>query len=174
MLQIITGSMFSGKTTELLRRLINYSISDYKVICLNHELDNRDDLLSIHNPLYNINNKLKIDFIKSKTIDLEKLEKYDVIGIDEAQFFSELVEKVLYLLEKEKIIIVSGLITDFSKKKFGNIIDLIHHCDTITKLDAICEYCKKPAIFSKRLSENKEQIETGGKDKYIPVCRKHY
>ena len=82
-------------------------------------------------------------------------------------------------MENKKHIIIATLIADFKGNKFGKVLDLIPICDEIIKLDSYCIECSKEkkikkAIYSKRITKNKESIDIGGSDKYIAVCREHY
>ena len=93
--------------------------------------------------------------------------------INEGQFFEDLYEVVDILVNKyNKIVYVGGLDGDYKMKKFGNILDLIPICDSVEKLTAICSSCKSTAAFTKRITEEDEQLLIGSSDKYIPVCRK--
>jgi thymidine kinase len=105
----------------------------------------------------------------------EQLKDANVYLINEGQFFEDLYEYVSYLLEKGKKVYVCGLDGDFERKKFGQILDLIPHCDKVTKLTSLCSICKngEPGIFSMRLTNEKCQTLVGS-DNYIPVCRKCY
>ena len=103
------------------------------------------------------------------------LKKAEVILINEGQFFTDLYEIVIDMLNHNKKIYICGLDCDFERKKFGYILDLIPLCDKVNKLTSLCSLCKDgtPAIFSMRLSNEKEQTIVGT-DNYIPVCRKCY
>tara|TARA_Y100000592_G_C5340940_1_gene254211 strand:+ start:31 stop:585 length:555 start_codon:yes stop_codon:yes gene_type:complete len=180
-LEIIIGPMFSGKTTELLRRLTSYNCINKKCIYINSSLDTREETnFSTHNPLIkDINiNSLKVDSIDDSFI--EKVKDYDVIGIDESQLFSGKLERCVITLVDcmNKIVIVSGLNGDFQRNKFGKILDLIPHCDSVIKLYPYCKKCSEEgcvsrALFSKRIGNKNEVIDVGYNN-YIPVCRKCY
>jgi len=103
------------------------------------------------------------------------LQSAKVVLINEAQFYPDLYEYVLFMLANKKKIYIYGLDGDFERKKFGQVLDLIPLCDKITKLSALCGMCKngEPAIFSLRLSTEKEQTLIGS-DNYLPVCRNCY
>lgn len=186
---LITGSMFSGKTTTLLRMLFNDAVIGLRVLYINHSLDSRTDQpFSTHNPLYKekLNEMSSVDLISVKSIsecDQNTLKSYDVIGIDESQFFTELYNQVQYIVESlNKKVIVSGLISDYKRKKFGQILDLFPLCDEIIHLKAYCGMCasKNPkvvrqALFShKKNSDDKNKVIIGGSEKYIPLCRECY
>ena len=104
--------------------------------------------------------------------DKFKIVACEVILINEGQFFPDLEEFVKILLTNDKKVYVCGLDGDFERKKFGQILNLIPLCDKVTKLTSICSLCKNgnPGIFSKRISDEKEQTLVGS-DNYIPVCR---
>jgi thymidine kinase len=119
-------------------------------------------------------------------VKLEKLgdflsyNDYDVIGIDESQFFSDLVEIVKMLVdEAKKIVVVAGLNSDFRRRDFGKTIQLISSADDVRVLKATCSVCKeksiiKDAIFSHKLNGGDKIVEVGGEEMYVPVCRNCY
>jgi thymidine kinase len=102
-----------------------------------------------------------------------KLRNSDVILINEGQFFEDLYDVVLDMLNNNKKIYICGLDGDFQRNKFGQILDLIPLCDKVTKLTSLCSICKNgiPGIFSMRLTTEKQQTLVGS-DNYVPVCRK--
>ena len=113
---------------------------------------------------------------------LAKEKGYDVIGIDETQFFSKnIVDFVLQLVEKHnKYVIVSGLDGDFRRNKFGHLLDLIPFADNVTKLHAYCKPCAEnkktlvTALFTNYQNDTHETVIVGAGEKYQPVCRKCY
>lgn len=187
-LDIIIGPMFSGKTTELLRRgLIESNISNSHVLFINHKKDSRTDTpISTHNQLYKNNqfdSMKNIDFIKIsdiKTLMTSQYEKYNVICIDEAQFFNNLCETISYLVDiKNKHIIVSGLSGDYNRNLIGEIYKLLPICDSIKKLHSYCLNCsnnlhKNLAHFNCIKKETKEIINIGDDNIYEVLCRKCY
>jgi len=168
-LNLIIGPMFSGKTTELLRIAKRLQSINLKVLLLNYYEDTRysNSEMSTHDK-----DGLPCTFIKH--FDNLNYDEYDVICINEAQFFSKLVPFCKKVLSKNKTLYVSGLDGDYKQEKFGEILDLVPLCDTITKLNAFCKICKDgtAAHFTKRLVTNKTQ-KLIGTDEYIPVCRTH-
>lgn len=168
-LHLIIGPMFSGKTTELLRIAKRLQSIDLRVLLLNYHEDTRysSTEMSTHDKY-----GLPCTFIRH--FDNLEYDEYDVICINEAQFFYRLVPFCKKVLSKDKTLYVSGLDGDFKQEKFGEILDLIPLCDSITKLNAFCKICKDgtPAHFTKRLVSNKNQ-KLIGTDEYLPVCRKH-
>jgi thymidine kinase len=171
-LELIVGPMYSGKTSRLIDIHNQCVFCNIQVIVINHSLDNRYDeqLLSTHDGI-------KIPCIKTEKLmdTLETIFNYDVILINEGQFFSDLVNFVELLLVHNKKIYICGLDGDFERKKFGQILDLIPLCDNVVKLKSLCGLCKNgtPGIFSKRITQETEQTVIGAGN-YIPVCRKCY
>jgi thymidine kinase len=179
------GCMYSGKTTALLRKLTIYSEMGLRCLYINSDLDTRSITeFSTHNPSITLKkDSKKIDMIKISNLHsiLELSRLYDVIGIDEGQFFTDLKDFVLLMSEKyEKQVIISGLDGDFKRNSFGQILDLIPYCDNIEKLKAFCKPCfsrkreLKDALFSKRIVNSNSTILIGEKDEYVPVCRSCY
>lgn len=176
-IDIIMAPMLTGKTTEVVRRLVIYHEMGMKVLYVNSNKDTRSkDAFSTHNCTLT---SIPFDAIKVSDLTTLDVEKYEVIAIDEASFFSNLKETVLRWVEKQnKIVIVAGLNGDFQRQPFGEINDLVPYCDSITKLTAFCVNCKntknviRPAHFTKRTVKSDEKVLVGGKELYIPVCRK--
>lgn len=168
-LNLIIGPMFSGKTSELLRITKRLESIKLKVLLLNYYEDQRysNEYMSTHDQ-----NMVSCKFISH--FDNLEYENYDVICINEAQFFTKLIPFCKKVLSNNKTLYVSGLDGDYKQEKFGEILDLIPLCDNITKLHAFCNICKDgtKAHFTKRLVSNKSQ-KLIGVDEYIPVCRKH-
>lgn len=187
-LDLIIGTMFSGKTSHLLSTMSKLAEINYSILYVNIEFDTRsDNIFSTHNPFFDTH----IDFVKKETIknnvtmikskNLLQLDttKYDVIVIDEAHFFDDLVEFVNANLDKNKYVIVAGLMADFKGKKFGKILDLVPICSNIQRLHAYCSECAKEkkcsiATYSKKIVKCQKSVDIGGAEKYIPVCRNHY
>jgi thymidine kinase len=179
-LEIILGPMFSSKTSTLLEIYKKYKFCNISVIIINHTIDNR-----YHNTMVSTHDKVMAPCLQTNKIgdiwNSEQNESYntlreaDVILINEGQFFEDLYDIVLDMLNKNKKIYICGLDGDFERKKFGTILDLIPHCDKVTKLTSLCSLCKNgtPGIFSMRLTNETEQTIVGSEN-YIPVCRKCY
>ena len=189
-LELIIGPMFSRKTSRLVEIYKQCQFCNISVVVINHNIDNRydDELLTTHD-------KVKIPCIKTSKLsdvwtnnilfenntnlsrikDNFNIRTCEVILINEGQFFEDLLEVVIDMLQKGKKIYVCGLDGDFERKKFGSILDLIPLCDKVHKLSSLCSICKDVTygIFSMRLTEQKEQTVIGS-DNYIPVCRKCY
>lgn len=182
-LDLIAGPMFSSKTTTLLGRLFAEAAIGKKVLYINHSKDNRSEGdFSTHNPLYKEKPKHKsVEFVVlSSMLKIENPENYDVIGVDEGQFFKDLIQGVIYLVEElDKHVIVAGLNGSHKRDKFGDVLELEPMSDTYTKLTAWCLECAKkklrvPAPFTHKISGGGNLEEIGGIDKYIPVCRRCY
>jgi thymidine kinase len=171
-LEIILGGMYAGKTSRIVEIYKQCMFCNIPVIVINHHIDNRydDEMLSTHD-------KVKIPCTKTNKLLEIDVDAWDVILINEGQFFPDLYEFVNNILNvyKSKKIYVCGLDGDFERRKFGQILDIIPLCDKVTKLTSLCSICKDgtPGIFSKRLSGETEQTVVGF-DNYIPVCRRCY
>jgi len=193
-LEIILGSMYSGKSTRLLEIYKQCKFCNIPVTIINHSIDTR-----YHNTMVSTHDKIMAPCIQTtklsdiweyenayEELNLEsnlnpklyrhvKLRSSEVILINEGQFFEDLYEVVVDMLSFNKRIYICGLDSDFERKKFGQILDLIPLCDKVSKLTSLCSQCKDgtPGIFSMRLSSEKQQTLVGS-DNYIPVCRKCY
>jgi thymidine kinase len=175
-IEIIIGCMFSGKSTELIRRISRYEAIGYKVLVINHELDTRTDYaIQTHSDI-------RYSAIKSSRlmtpifINSNEFNDAKVIGIDEAQFFPDLREFALFCEAHDKILIMSGLSGDFMRRPFGHILECIPLCDDVCLLSAMDmrDNDGSSAIFSKRISSTTELTDIGASDKYIAVSRKNY
>lgn len=168
-LEVIMGCMFSGKTSEMIRRVKRAMAIGKRVFVVNSSKDIRcEDSLQTH------------DKVNLKAVKVEKLSditmlvaEYDIIAIDEFQFFENPLTTIKNLLYRGKTIIVSGLDGDFKQEKFGYLIDIIPLADEVTKLTALCYQCGNPAPFTKRTVVCQEQELVGANDSYMAVCRKH-
>lgn len=176
-LEIILGPMFSGKTTHLVNLYNKYIESGLRVLVINYSADTRyhDTMLSTHDKktipctfAYELSNAL------NDTQNISNVDNCDAILINEAQFFPDLYETVVKLVNiDEKRVHICGLDGDFKRLKFGKLLDLIPLCDTVTKLHSNCTNCPCPAIFSHRISKEQEQVIIGSTN-YVPLCRKCY
>jgi thymidine kinase len=175
-IQLILGCMFSGKTSELIRRIKRYNSIQKRILFVNYIEDTRYN--------NNENNIYTHDKICCEGIYLDKLhsllnkvEQYDVFVINEGQFFEDIYNITIELCEKYgKDVLICGLDGDFKRQTFKyNLLDLIPYADTVEILTAYCSICKDetPARFSKRIT-NEIQQKVIGTSNYIPVCRKHY
>ena len=171
-IEVICGSMFSGKTEELIRRLKRARIANLKVEIFKPVIDVRYDPVDI---VSHDENVIRSTPIANSQEILLLTRDVDVVGIDEAQFFDEEIVSVCNQLAFRGIrVIVAGLDMDFSGKPFGQIPQLLATADYITKLHAICMVCGNIASFSYRKSAEDAQVVLGEKDNYEPRCRHCY
>lgn len=169
-LRIIMGNMFSGKTSEMIRRLKRYKVIGKRVVVVNSQKDIRssEEVLRTHD---------NVTFRCIKTNDLNDVntEGCDVVAIDEAQFFTGLKTFVEKELVTGKTILLAGLDGDYKQRKFGELLDCIPLADEVTKLTAMCMDCMDgtQGPFTKRIVKSKKLELVGGDDMYKAVCRKH-
>lgn len=168
-IEVICGSMFSGKTEELIRRLKRAKIANLKVEIFKPAIDVRYDETKVVSHDSNAIQSTPID--NSQTI-LLMAEGVDVVGIDEAQFFDD---QILDVCEKLALrgtrVIVAGLDMDYLGRPFGQMPYLLSIADYITKLHAICMKCGNIANVSFRKTEQEGQVLLGEKETYEPRCR---
>jgi len=168
-IEVICGSMFSGKTEELIRRLRRARIANLRVGIFKPLTDDRyhpENIVS-----HDDNSILSIPVPNAKAI-LDEVSTVDVVGIDEAQFFDESLPEVCDILaSKGTRVIIAGLDMDYQGKPFGQMPALLSKAEYITKLHAICMQCGNIANYSYRKSGVAEQLLIGNKDLYEPRCR---
>jgi len=172
-LELWIGPMFSGKTTQLIQTYKQYHYIGKNMCVVNYHLDQRyhDTMLSTHD-------KMMIPCLQTsllKNIKHDALQS-DVILINEGQFFADLFNEVIDLVEvHKKKVYICALDGDFKREKFGSVLDLIPYCDKVTKLNALCSSCKNgtKALFSHRLTQEEDQVVIGS-DNYMPLCRRCY
>jgi thymidine kinase len=173
-IHLITGCMFSGKTTALINAAKMNKLLNKKVLMINYNLDNRyssSDKMITHD-------LISVDCLAFEK-DLLKCainSEVDVICINEGQFFENLVVFCTGMCNIGKEIYVCGLDGDYLKRPFGEILNLVPHCDTVTKMYALCMNCRNgtKACFTKKISNSNSLIEIGSSEIYMPVCRKCY
>lgn len=171
-IEVVAGSMFSGKTEELIRRLKRAKIARQKVEIFKPAIDIRYSDTEIVSHDENTIHSTPVD--NSANI-LLLAGDVDVIGIDEAQFFDKgLIDVVAKLANMGIRVVVAGLDMDFQGAPFGPIPGLMAVADHITKVHAICLRCGNIAQFSHRLSEKEQVVLLGEKDIYEPLCRSCY
>ncbi|MBK6546883.1 MAG: thymidine kinase [Saprospiraceae bacterium] len=168
-IEVICGSMFSGKTEELIRRLKRARIANQKVEIFKPSKDTRYDERKVVS--HDENALLSKPVSHSQELLLIH-EETEVIGIDEAQFFDEhLTARCQELALKGKRVIIAGLDMDYRGQPFGPMPAIMAVAEYITKVHAICPHCGNLATHSYRLSEEFDTIVLGEKDKYEPRCR---
>jgi len=169
-IEVITGSMFSGKTEELIRRLKRAKIARQKVEIFKPEKDKRYSETEV---VSHDENSIRSTPVDHSSNILFFAGDVDVIGIDEAQFFDKgLIEVVTKLANSGSRVIVAGLDMDFKGNPFGPMPGLMAVADHVTKVHAICVQCGNIAQFSHRLSNKNEVVVLGEKELYEPLCRK--
>ena len=168
-IEIICGPMFSGKTEELIRRLVRAQIAKQKVAIFKPKSDNRyeENYIVSHNQ-----RKIKSMQVENTNIILDYCNKADVFGIDEAQFFdNELIKVSNKLAKLGKRVVIAGLDKDYTAKSFGPIHQLMIDAEYVSKVNAICMVCGDPASFTQRISSEKDLVVVGETDKYEARCR---
>ena len=167
-LEVILGPMFSGKTTHIVDLYEKYSATGISTLVINHSADIRyhDTMLSTHDK-----RMIPCIFIDKLELAMDRYDKVEAILINEGQFFPDLYDIVVRLVNiHNKRVHICGLDGDFKRMKFGALLDLIPMCDTVTKLNSRCTNCRNPAIFSHRVTNEINQIVIGS-DNYMPLCR---
>lgn len=168
-IEVICGSMFSGKTEELIRRLKRVEIAHLKAEIFKPSFDTRFDEQKI---VSHDENKIQSTPVDNSQTILLLAQDVDVVGIDEAQFFDEQITSVCEALAlKGMRVIVAGLDMDYQGKPFGQMPNLLAIADYITKLHAICVVCGNIANVSYRKIKTGGQVLLGEKDIYEPRCR---
>ncbi|KAL1005514.1 hypothetical protein UPYG_G00060060 [Umbra pygmaea] len=162
-IQVIFGPMFSGKSTELMRRVRRFQIAQYNCLVIKYAKDIRYS-------------KHTMEAIPANCLsEMRSLAQHAcVIGIDEGQFFPDTVEFCEEMANMGKTIIVAALDGTFQRKPFGNILNLVPLAESVVKLNAVCMQCYQEAAYTKRLGAEKEVEVIGGSDKYHAACRKCY
>lgn len=171
-IEVICGSMFSGKTEELIRRLKRARIANQKVEIFKPKLDTRFDNAKVVS--HDANSILSTPIEHSSEL-LQLSEGVSVVGIDEAQFFDrELPENCQKLALQGIRIIIAGLDMDYRGRPFGPMPDLLAVAEYITKVHAICQHCGNLAMHSYRLTQDEGTVVLGEKDLYEARCRTCY
>jgi thymidine kinase len=177
-LELILGSMFSGKTSYLLEVYKKCVFCNIPVAVINYAADNRyttESMLSTHD-------KQMIPCILASTISeavknhADTINRAETILINEGQFFPDIEEQVKQLVEgSNKRVYICGLDGDFERKPIGNLLQLVPFSDHIVKLKSLCSLCRDgtPGVFSFRTTNEKSQVVIGSSN-YIPLCRECY
>jgi thymidine kinase len=170
--EVICGSMFSGKTEELIRRLKRAQFANQKIAIFKPTIDNRySDVDVVSHDLHSITSTPVDSPVKMLAVP----DDVQVIGIDEAQFFDERIVDVVQTLANRGVrVIIAGLDTDFLGKPFGPMPALMAIAEDVQKVHAICVRCGNLANHSHRLSASTKLVELGEKDVYEPLCRQCY
>jgi thymidine kinase len=168
-IEVICGSMFSGKTEELIRRVKRARIARLSVIIFKPKTDIRYDENDVVSHNSNAVSSTPVD--KSSSI-LLLAGHAQVVGIDEAQFFDDKLPEVCNILANKGVrVIVAGLDMDFKGRPFGPMPALMAIAESVTKVHAVCVKCGNPSLYSYRLVPSKNRILLGEKESYEPRCR---
>ncbi|KGL77521.1 Thymidine kinase, cytosolic, partial [Tinamus guttatus] len=170
--QVIFGPMFSGKSTELMRRVRRFQLAQYRCLLVKYAKDTRYGTagLSTHDRRSTME---ALPACLLKDVYQEALSSA-VIGIDEGQFFPDIVDFCEMMANAGKTVIVAALDGTFQRKAFGNILNLVPLAESVVKLNAVCMECYREASYTKRLGAEREVEVIGGADKYHSVCRACY
>ncbi|KPP70063.1 thymidine kinase, cytosolic-like [Scleropages formosus] len=170
-IQVIFGPMFSGKSTELMRRVRRFQVAQYRCLVVKYAKDTRYSEGGVATHDRNTMEAVPASCLQEiYSLALEAT----VIGIDEGQFFPDTVEFCEEMANMGKTVIIAALDGTFQRKPFGNILNLVPLAESVVKLNAVCMECFKEASYTKRLGEEKEVEVIGGADKYHAVCRACY
>jgi thymidine kinase len=168
-IEVICGSMFSGKTEELIRRLKRAQIAKLNVEIFKPKTDIRYDETAVVSHNYNSVPSTPVDHSSAILLLGANTE---VVGIDEAQFFDDNLPEVCNKLANKGVrVIVAGLDMDFSGRPFGPMPALMAIAEHVTKVNAVCVCCGSPAMYSYRKGASKEKVMLGEKESYEPRCR---
>lgn len=168
-IEVICGSMFSGKTEELIRRLKRAQIAKLQVEIFKPFIDNR---YAINEVVSHDQNSIQSTAVESSSAILLFGTQTQVVGIDEAQFFDDNLPEVCTILANKGIrVIVAGLDMDFKGKPFGPVPNLMAIAEHVTKVHAVCVCCGAPANYSYRTVTEGGKVLIGEKESYEPRCR---
>uniref|UniRef100_A0A915ABX6 Thymidine kinase, cytosolic n=1 Tax=Parascaris univalens TaxID=6257 RepID=A0A915ABX6_PARUN len=170
-IQLILGPMFSGKTTEMLRRLNRYKLANRTCRIVKYRNDTRYAL--DHVATHDLQMQEAISAVKVADV-MDELSEAHVVAIDEGQFFDDIAECSENLANQGKIVIVSALDGDFNRKRFKNVLDMCPFSEDVIKLNAVCTGCGEDASFTKRLTSNTDLELIGGREMYTAMCRQCY
>ena len=176
-LELIIGPMFSGKSTELIRRIRLLKTINKTVLVIKPNIDDRytkDNKIVSHN--FESCECVSVNDL-SQLLLADIINKYDTVIIDEGQFIPDLKKCVVDWLNNSNLnIIIGSLDGDYNRHPIGQVLELIPYANKCHKFSSLCSICNDgtKAPFTKRLVESSDQILVGGKESYIPVCSKHY
>lgn len=168
-IEVICGSMFSGKTEELIKRLKKVELNGLKYIVFRPKLDSRNPENKI---ISHAKSEISASIVSSAEEILKLSKEYSVIGIDEAQFFDQSIVEVCNTLANQGVrIIVAGLDMDYEGNPFGPMPYLMACAEEVTKVHAICIETGNPAAYSFRKNESNNLVLIGEKKEYSPLSR---
>lgn len=168
-IEVVCGSMFSGKTEELLRRIKRAKFANQKILLVKPSIDIRYSDKNVVSHQGTSQDAILVNSAE-EILDVWKNEK--IVAIDEAQFFDDSILAVCNKLSKSGVrVIVAGLDMDYLGNPFGPIPNLLAIAEYVTKVHAICVSCGNLAQFSHRIINNDEQVVLGAVEEYEPLCR---
>lgn len=168
------GSMFSGKSSELIRRLKRFQLLGKSILVINSDKDTRSSEEVVRTHDFVTFQCIKTGEIMH-VVGFEDYKNADIVAVDEAQFFPNLRRFTETALGDNKTLVYAGLDGDYRQQKFGELLDCIPLADTIIKLKALCMVCRDgtPGPFTMRIVDNKDQILVGAQESHTASCRKH-
>jgi thymidine kinase len=168
-IEVICGSMFSGKTEELIRRIRRAEFAQQSILLVKPKIDNR---YSEDNVVSHQGTAIQAKAVENSSEILALWKKEKIVAVDEAQFFDEDLARVCSeLANKGARVIIAGLDMDFKGVPFGPIPAILATAEYVTKVHAICVSCGNLAQFSHRITSNDERVFLGAKENYEPLCR---
>jgi thymidine kinase len=171
-IELIIGPMGGGKSTELLRRIERYAIGKNRVALVKPLLDSRSgDNIRTHDS--RTAKALPFKQLCQAVNDVSVVDAY-AVGVDEGQFFPDLVEGCEALAHRGKVVIVAALSGDSDRIGFPSVINLIPRCESVTMLNAVCMHCGDDAPFTAHAGRKDDKIKVGDIGEYLPLCRECY
>jgi len=173
-LTLLMGCMFAQKTTELLRRIRRYKAISYTVLVVNYAADTRYGTNKIASHDVDTCDAICVNSLAEVEVEVSK---YNVVIIDEGQFYPDLYSTVTRWADTLPIhLVVAGLDGDSDRRPFGDLLKLVPMAEEVERLTAFCSVCKNGtvAMFSKCKRAKTEQVAIGNADTYMPVCRQHF
>lgn len=174
-IKLFIGPMFASKTSHMCNEVERYHIANKLCVTVKYSSDTRYDSLAKSGGIVTHAGRehSKVPVVRTGTLEsiYDEISEYEVIGIDEVQFYPDCVEVIQKLANEGKIIICSGLDGNYLGKPFGRILELVPLAEEVVKLKAVCMVCSDDASFTARRGAAKTEIDIGGADKYIAVCR---
>ena len=171
-IEVVCGSMFSGKTEELIRRLKRAEFANQPLLLVKPMIDNR---YHVDNVVSHQGSSLKAEVVANAQAILDLWSNEKIVAIDEAQFFDEhIVDVANQLAMKGVRVILAGLDMDYKGIPFGPMPQLMAIAEYVTKVHAICVSCGNLAQFSHRTASETDQVLVGAIEKYKPLCRTCY
>lgn len=175
-LELILGPMFSGKTTELLRRVRRHALAHRRCLVVKHAADDRYDAgdqcckVQTHDGVcYSAARAYRLADVQ----ELEGFDSFDVVAIDEGQFFSDVVVMADRFAQLGKVTIVAACDATYTRVPFGYVTDLVARAERVDKLNAVCASCGcDDAAFTQRIGKETQEMLVGGADKYRAACRR--